>query len=155
MKFRAMPHRLTALAPRHHAAIRMKIDGAPGVAIAETLDVELRTVYLWMSDPLVKQELARQLERVNESFAQRLAIAALQGLEALRDLVEEPSERPVEPALKLRAACELLDRYDRIATCEPAASPASALAALSDEALVERARQILGVAVGLGEVAER
>jgi hypothetical protein len=57
---------LRTLAPRHHHAIRLKLDGASGREIAETLGVETSTVYLWMGDPLVKDELARQLERISD-----------------------------------------------------------------------------------------
>ena len=140
MNFRSMPHRLTALGPRHHAAIRMKIDGASGHAIADALGVELRTVYLWMSDPLVKEELGRQLRRVDEAFAQQLALGALQGLEALRGLVHGPVAEPIDPRLRLQAACELLDRYQWAAQ----ARGGDALALLTDEELVEQAWRRLG-----------
>jgi hypothetical protein len=70
-------HPLTKLGPRHHAAIRMKLGGASGRAIAAALRVERRTVYLWMGDPLVKRELARQLMRLNQRFADLEAAAAV------------------------------------------------------------------------------
>jgi hypothetical protein len=139
VKFRPMPHRLTALGPRHHAAIRMKIDGASGIAIAEGLGVELRTVYLWMSDPLVKEEPGRQLTRVDEAFADQLALGAMQGLDALRGLVHGPVAEPIDPRLRLQAACELLDRYQKAAQ----AHGGDELASLPDEELIERAWQLL------------
>ena len=74
-----MPQHLRILTPRHHAAIRLKLDGASGGEIAETLGVQRRTVYLWMGDPLMKQELARQLERIGDEFARQLALAAMVG----------------------------------------------------------------------------
>jgi hypothetical protein len=70
-----MSEHLRSLGPRHHAAIRLKLDGASGSEIANALDVETRTVYLWMGDPLVKDELARQLDRVGDEFARELALA--------------------------------------------------------------------------------
>ena len=72
-----MSQQLRTLAPRHHAAIRLKLDGASGGEIAETLGVQTRTVYLWMGDPLVKQALASQLERISEEFARQQSRAAL------------------------------------------------------------------------------
>ena len=59
-----MSERLQALGPRHDAAIRLKLDGASGGEITDALDVQTRTVYLWMGEPLVKEELARQLDRI-------------------------------------------------------------------------------------------
>lgn len=109
-----MPHRLAALSPRHHTAIRLKLSGASGAEIAEQVGVERRTVYLWMSDPLVKDELERQLERLNDEVAVRLATAALAGLEQLTDLLRRPASRNPDPMEKLAVAREILDRYERM-----------------------------------------
>src|SRR5215213_10581956 len=68
---------LQVLGPRHHAAIRLKLDGASGREIADALDVQTRTVYLWMGDPLVKEELARQLDRIGDVFAREIALALI------------------------------------------------------------------------------
>jgi len=107
-----MPHRLAALSPRHHTAIRLKLSGASGAEIAERVGVERRTVYLWMGDPLVKDELERQLERLNDEVAVRLATAALAGLEQLTDLLRQPVGRSPDPMEKLAIAKEILDRFD-------------------------------------------
>ena len=79
-----MSQQLRTLAPRHYAAIRLKVAGASGGEIAETLGVETRTVYLWMGDPLVKGELARQLELISDEFARQLSQAALVAISQLR-----------------------------------------------------------------------
>src|SRR5829696_6558727 len=84
MKFRTMPHRLRELGPQHHTAIRMRLEGVSTQQIAETLDVQKRTVYLWFSDPLVKAELGVRLEQINEMFAEKLASAAVSALTELK-----------------------------------------------------------------------
>lgn len=88
----------------------MRLGGASGQAIADCLGVERRTVYLWFSDPLVKEELARQLERSNEAVTDTLVTAGLVGLERLRQLAELPIEGTISPKLKLAAVKEMLDR---------------------------------------------
>jgi hypothetical protein len=105
--------KLRALAPRHHTAIRLKLDGASGSEIAETLGVERRTVYLWMGDPLVKQELGRQLEHISDEFARQLALAAMAGISELGDAVQLPIEGPITPEEKLAFIRETLDRFER------------------------------------------
>jgi DNA-binding CsgD family transcriptional regulator len=60
-----VPRKLVTLSPKHHAAIRQKIAGASGAEIAQELGVTRRTVYLWMSDALVKTELERQLAAIH------------------------------------------------------------------------------------------
>jgi len=109
-----MPHRLAALSPRHHTAIRLKLSGASGAEIAERVGVERRTVYLWMGDQLVKDELERQLERLNDEVAVRLATAALAGLEQLTELLGQPASRNPDPAEKLAIAKEILGRYEHL-----------------------------------------
>jgi len=104
---------LRALAPRHHAAIRLKLDGASGGTIAERLGVETRTVYLWMGDPLVKQELARQLERIGDEFARQLALAGNVRISQLIEAAQLPLEGPITPEQKLAFIREALDRYER------------------------------------------
>jgi hypothetical protein len=104
---------LRALSPRHHLAIRLKLDGASGREIADTLGVEIRTVYLWMGDPLVKQELARQLERISDEFACQLALAAMVGVSELREAVQLPIEGSITPEQKLAFIQETLDRSER------------------------------------------
>ncbi len=109
-----VPHRLSTLSPRHHTAIRLKLSGASGTEIAKHIGVERRTVYLWMGDPLVKGELERQLERLKDEVAVRLATAALVGLEQLTDLLRQPVSRNPDPMEKLAVAKEILDRYERL-----------------------------------------
>lgn len=109
-----MPRRLTALGPRHHAAIRRKLDGASGTEIAQAVGVERRTVYLWMGDPLVKEELERQLLRVHDEVAARLAAGAVVALEQLVAIVERPLNRDPDPMERIAAAREILDRYEQL-----------------------------------------
>jgi hypothetical protein len=76
-----MPHRLLELQPRHHAAIRMCIEGRSTEQISRALEVKPRTLYIWFSDPLVKRELAEQLQRFNEIFAERYAAVCLAAID--------------------------------------------------------------------------
>ena len=108
-----MPQHLRTLAPRHHLAIRLKLDGASGREIAERLGVETRTVYLWMGDPRVKRELSRQLERISDEFARQLALAAIAGISQLSEAVQLPVEGPITPEQKLAFIREALDRAER------------------------------------------
>ncbi len=57
----------------------MRIEGRSTEQISRALEVRPRTLYIWFSDPLVKQALAEQLERFNELFAERYAAACLSG----------------------------------------------------------------------------
>jgi len=70
-------------------------------------------VYLWMGDPLVKQELARRLERIGDEFDRQLALAAMVGLAQLREAVQLPIEGPITPEQKLAFIREALDRFQR------------------------------------------
>ena len=65
-----------------------------------------------MGDPLVKDELERQLERLNDEVAVRLATAALAGLEQLTDLLRQPVGRSPDPMERLAIAKEILDRFE-------------------------------------------
>jgi hypothetical protein len=65
-----------------------------------------------MGDPLVKDELERQLKRLNDQVAVRLATAALAGLEQLTDLLRQPVDRNPDPMEKLAIAKEILDRFE-------------------------------------------
>lgn len=80
-----MPHRLRELQPRHHAAIRMRIEGRSTEHTSRALAVRPRTLYIWFSDPLVKQALAEQLERSLEMpkarFPSGLSLVGAAGFE--------------------------------------------------------------------------
>ena len=60
MHSRAMAKPLHQLGPRHHRAVALRVAGESPQSIADSLGVERRTVYLWFSDPLVKDELERR-----------------------------------------------------------------------------------------------
>lgn len=52
--------------------------------IAERFGVQLRTVYLWFSDPLVKEEMRRRSAQIGERIMDGLAENVLIALEQLR-----------------------------------------------------------------------
>ena len=117
-----MSRNLVALGPKHYAAIRRKLDGASGTEIAEAVGVQRRTVYLWMGDPLVKDELARQLENVNEEAARRLAAASLVAIRQLVDVLERPVVGNPTVMETLAVAREVLDRYESMRASRDARS---------------------------------
>ena len=140
-----MSEPLQALSPRHHAAIRLKLDGASGSEIAEALDVQTRTVYLWMGDPLVKDELARQLERIGDEFARELALAANTAITELRKMAELPIDGPLGTSEKLSCIQEILDRFVPTTTMVQERQPRQQeLASLSDAELIALAHNLLG-----------
>ncbi len=136
---------LQALGPRHHAAIRLKLDGASGGEIADALDVQRRTVYLWMGDPLVKVELARQLDRIGEEFARELAAAASTALAELRKMAELPVDGPLDARVKLSCIQEILDRFVPGSPVKPEFQLVQReVASLSDEELIAHAHHLVG-----------
>jgi hypothetical protein len=66
-----------------------------------------------MGDPLVKRELARQLDRISDEFARQISRAALVGVTQLTDAVQLPIEGPISPDQKLAFVREALDRAER------------------------------------------
>jgi hypothetical protein len=143
--------RLSKLEPIHYAAIRLKIEGRRPPQIAEELDVALHTVHIWFSEPLVKDEVQKQLERVNEIFAERLASASLSGLEVLLEIAQVPRDpdMPVSDALRMEAAMEILDRYPL--TRKQGNGQGNTLnvnvSGMSDMQLLQRARELSGLTV--------
>ena len=119
----------------------MRIDGNSPEEIARELEVEKRTVYLWFSDPLIKVELASQVDRVNELFAERLAGVALKALDALCVMAELPVRGELTPETKLKILRELLDRAQ--AGAQGAPTPAAMLKQLSDQQLIGLARSLM------------
>src|SRR5262245_16968305 len=139
-----MSEALHALGPRHHAAIRLKLDGASGREIAEALDVQTRTVYLWMGDPLVKDELARQLDRIGGEFAKELALAASTALAELRKMAELPVDGPIGATEKLSCIQEILDRFaPSVRSGAPGDRARDRLESLSDHELIAKAESLI------------
>lgn len=72
-----MAQPLRNLTPRHHRAIALRLAGETPASIATTLGVKRRTVYVWFSSPLMKEELRLRLRQVDDLIVQRLAAQAL------------------------------------------------------------------------------
>lgn len=60
----------------------------------------------------MKDELDRQIERIDNEVSIRLATAALAGLEQLTELLRQPVSRNPDPVEKLAIAKEILDRFE-------------------------------------------
>jgi hypothetical protein len=106
-----MPRALHQLNLRHQTAITMRLAGSSPAAIAEHLMVKRRTIYLWFSDPLIKGELARRVEQINDSVDDRLATVALLAIDRLGELVDSALAEPtITIDQKLDAIREILDR---------------------------------------------
>lgn len=103
-----MPKHLKVLSPRHHDAIRRRVAGSDPREIADALGVALRTVYLWFSDPLVKDEFQRTLLRINDELAQRVAEHGLQALETLGTGSELLAHAADERAVRARQEDKVL-----------------------------------------------
>lgn len=89
----------------------MRIDGRSTTQICEALEIKPRTLYIWFSDPLVKQAFADQMREINETFAQKYAIACVAAIDAMTDLVNQPLDRPPTPDERIAACQALLDRH--------------------------------------------
>ncbi len=61
----AVAQRLHKLSPAHHRAVALRVAGEPPQAIVQALGVQLRTVYVWFSAPLVKAEVERRSQEVD------------------------------------------------------------------------------------------
>jgi hypothetical protein len=111
MQSRAMAKPLHQLSPHHHQAVALRLAGERPQAIADSIGVERRTVYLWFSDPLVKDELERRSRDLAKLITERLADHTLAALSRLRENIELPLDRAsLTPAQKLEVIREILDR---------------------------------------------
>ncbi len=73
--------------------------------------MERRTVYLWFSDPLLKDELERRSRDLAKLITERLADHTLAALSRLREIIELPvSPESLTPTEKLEVIREILDR---------------------------------------------
>lgn len=88
----------------------MRLEGRPTRDICDALEIQARTLYIWFSDPLVKDELDRHLAQINELFAERIAGVAMQGLSAVADIAAAPVDEPVSWETKLEAIRMILER---------------------------------------------
>jgi len=102
---------LHQLSPRHHQAVALRIAGESPQSIAESLGVERRTVYLWFSDQLVKDEVQRRCRDVANLISERLAEHTLSALDRLGEVIELPLDtESLTVAQKLEVIREILDR---------------------------------------------
>jgi hypothetical protein len=102
---------LHQLSPRHHQAVALRIAGESPQSIADSLGVERRTVYLWFSDPLVKQEVDRRVRDVATLITERLADHTLSALDRLGEVVDLPLDTgALTVAQRLEVIREILDR---------------------------------------------
>jgi hypothetical protein len=88
----------------------MRIEGRSSTEICEELGVKQRTLYIWFSDPLVKEALVSAQANLATDLREKLAQVTLVGLEALREIAGASLEGPIPVALKHQAACDILDR---------------------------------------------
>jgi hypothetical protein len=114
---------LHQLSPRHHQAVALRIAGKSPQSIAESLGVERRTVYLWFSDPLLKDEVQRRCRDVANLISERLADHTLSALDRLGEIIDLPLDTSsLTVAQKLEVIREILDRcaYTTSFTARPA-----------------------------------
>lgn len=99
---------------RHHAsratpddAVRLALQGKSTAAIADELGVHRGTVWAWLSSPDAAGKLADARRAVVDAVTLRLQELAHDALDLLAEVIADAS---VPPAVRVRAACELLDR---------------------------------------------
>lgn len=84
---------LTALNLQHKAAARLKVEGKRNAYIAEELGVAVRTLHVWFSDDLMKAEIERLSERIDDIFTHTLATLGLRALNELSDFADTNARR--------------------------------------------------------------
>lgn len=99
---------------RHHVsrstpddAVRLALQGKSTAAIADELGVHRGTVWAWLSSPDAAGKLADARRAVVDAVTLRLQELAHDALDLLAEVMTDAS---VPPAVRVRAACELLDR---------------------------------------------
>ena len=111
MQSRVVAKSLHQLSPRHYKAVALRIAGESPQSIAESLGVERRTVYLWFSDPLVKDEVQRRCGDIANLITERVADHTLRALDWLGEVVELPLDsESLTVNQKLEVIREILDR---------------------------------------------
>jgi hypothetical protein len=85
-----MPAKLKKLEPKHHNAIRMKVEGRDHAEIAQALGFRKPTVNNWFSDPMVKAEVDAVQQRVGDLFEEKMASAGLKTLDVMTEMLEMP-----------------------------------------------------------------
>lgn len=105
----------------------LRIAGESPQSIAESLGVELRTVYLWFSDPLVKDEVQRRCRDIANLTSERLAEHTLSALDRLGEVIELPLDtESLTVAQKLEVIREILDRCAHTVPLPPGTPSSSA-----------------------------
>jgi len=106
-----MSTKLKSLSDRHYTAIRMKIEGYTATEMAEVLGTSNKQIYLWFSDPLVKDELLKQRARIFDMFAERLTDLTMRAFHRLEEMADMPLQSsPLSTDQKLEIIREILDR---------------------------------------------
>lgn len=99
-----MSQRLDKLNLQHRAACRLKVEGKTIAHIAEELGVATRTLHVWFSDDLIKAELSRLHERIEDVWVQRRSEVGLRALDELMGFAEVN-------AVKTQAQCVMCNWY--------------------------------------------
>ena len=88
--------RLKKLNTQHKAACRLKAEGRSIKYISDELGVAVRTLHVWFSDDIVKEEVARLTDEVEHNFVQRLSQAGMQALDHLVEVATDASNTAVD-----------------------------------------------------------
>ncbi len=89
----------------------MSLNSESPQSIADSLGVERRTVYLWFSDPMVKEEVQRRCRDVANLIGERLADHTLSALDRLGEVIDLPLDSTsLTVAQRLEVIREILDR---------------------------------------------
>jgi AcrR family transcriptional regulator len=69
----------------------MKVEGRSIAQIGAELGVATRTLHVWFSDDLIKAEVRRLLQRVDDLFVERLAQAGMRALDEMVEFASTPA----------------------------------------------------------------
>lgn len=89
-----MPHKLKKLEPKHHIAVRLKVEGKTNDQIAKEIGVRRATVNSWMTQELIKEAIDSLQDRIGEVFAEKIASSGLQTLDVMKQMLEMPIRAP-------------------------------------------------------------
>jgi hypothetical protein len=124
---------LRSLDHKHYAAIRLRLEGANNATICDELRIQRDTLYRWWSDDLVKAELQRQAEHIDEVFAEKLASAGFKALEKMLEVAVD-ADRPTDPDgipqpmsddQRLKYLTEIMDRLPALSRVRERAGQAT------------------------------
>lgn len=105
--------RSNGLQPKRQRAVELLLAGKTHAEVGEALGVRRETIWKWTQNAEVAAELHCRRQARQELVGDLLDAAAVEALQTLQALMVAPE---VPPAVRVRAAAQLLDRAGVVAT---------------------------------------